>query len=222
MPALIASYTSDDQTWLILEDLDLHYPGRNDHLSIEGCKPCLRWLARFHGHHLSSPAAGLWDTGTYWYLQTRQDELRAMAPGELKTAAPSLDAKLANCQFKTLVHGDAKLANVCFSPDYSDVAMVDFQYVGKGCGIRDVAYFLGSALTESECHRHAEELVDVYFAELVTHIPMALQNAVEGEWRELYATAWADFHRFLAGWMPEHYKIHSYTKLMTKQALAEL
>lgn len=222
MPELLASYSSDNQTWLILEDLDLNYPIRHEHLNIDRCKACLRWLARFHGHHFQSEGVGLWDTGSYWYLQTRQDELNAMAEGALKKAAVSLDAKLENCQFKTLVHGDAKVANVCFSQNSQDVAMVDFQYVGRGCGMRDVAYFLGSALTESECKQYASNLLDVYFAELHTHIPATQQKAVETEWRGLYATAWADFHRFLEGWMPGHYKIHGYTKLMTEQALAEL
>ncbi|MFK7857761.1 MAG: phosphotransferase [Granulosicoccus sp.] len=222
MPRLLGSYSSVEQTSLILEDLDRDYPQRHDRLSVESCKPCIRWLARFHGYHFQSSGEGLWHTGTYWYLKTRRDEWTAMAPGALKDAASALDARLENCQFKTLVHGDAKVANVCFSQSGRDVAMVDFQYVGRGCGIRDVAYFLGSALTETECENHGEELLDVYFSELSSYIPEMLQQPVEKEWRDLYATAWADFHRFLAGWMPGHTKIHGYTRAMTRKALAEL
>ena len=145
-----------------------------------------------------------------------------MADGELKVAAYELDEKLNNCQHKTLVHGDAKLANFCFSETNSDVAMVDFQYVGRGCGMRDVAYFLGSCLQVDECERHAHHLVDTYFDELRKYVPESIKAALEDEWRSLYATAWADFHRFLAGWMPEHQKINRYTMAMTQQALAEL
>jgi len=222
LPGLVASHLSDEQTWLVLDDLDPRFPGRHKHLSAQGCIPCLRWLARFHGHHLQCPGDGLWDTGTYWHLKTRQDEYAAMAAGALKDAASLLDARLEHCRFKTLVHGDAKLANMCFSISGDDIAMVDFQYVGRGCGIRDVAYFLGSALTGQECELHGADLLDIYFSELSRAIPPDLRQAVETEWRALYATAWADFHRFLAGWMPDHHKINDYTLAMTRQALAEL
>lgn len=222
MPRLFDSYVSDNLMWLILEDLDPDFPLRHQQLSMDNCKPCLRWLARFHGQHLHSKGEGLWKTGTYWHLHTRKDEFDAMQPGALKDAAQMLDARLSDCQFQSLVHGDAKCANVCFSPDNREVSMVDFQYVGCGCGIRDVAYFLGSALSGQECNQHAEALLDVYFQELKEHISNDLADSVEAEWRALYATAWADFHRFLAGWMPGHRKINDYTERMTQQALSQL
>jgi thiamine kinase-like enzyme len=67
----------------------------------------------------------------------------------LKEAAPVIDEKLNTCAYKTFVHGDAKLANFCFAPD-GQVAGVDFQYVGGGCGMKDVAYFIGSCLNEKD------------------------------------------------------------------------
>lgn len=222
MPRLMASHASVEQTWLILEDLDIAYPARYTQLGVEACLPCLRWLARFHAYHLQSSGEGLWPIGTYWHLQTRLDEFEAMAPGPLKEAAHALDSKLENCQFKTLVHGDAKVANVCFSQNGREVAMLDFQYVGRGCGIRDVVYFLGSALTETQCEQNSDRLLTAYFAELLAHSPAALLHDLESEWRGLYAIAWADFHRFLAGWMPEHQKINRYTRAMTNMALAQL
>lgn len=211
-----------NQSWFILEDLDLLFPKRYSVLSADACYPCLIWLARFHAYHLQNDGVGLWPTGTYWHLQTRQDEYEAMAEGELKDAAVLLDARLKNCQFKTLVHGDAKIANICFPEAGDDIAMVDFQYVGQGCGIQDIAYFLGSCLSESECEQSAEKLLEIYFTELTLRLPSDVAAAVEKEWRELYAIAWADFHRFLAGWMPEHTKINRYTQHLTRQALAQL
>ena len=222
VPKLLHHHVAGQTRWLILEDLDTHYPVRHDYLSADQCHICLQWLARFHALHIGSEGNGLWSTGTYWHLATRADEYAAMLDSELKDAAQRLDDRLENCQFKTLVHGDAKVANMCFSDDSSCIAMVDFQYVGKGCGMRDVAYFLGSCLDETECSRYADQLLDVYFKELGKHVSSDIQQVLEAEWRNLYAIAWADFHRFLAGWMPEHKKIHRYTRAMTQQALSQL
>ena len=145
-----------------------------------------------------------------------------MTDGELKQAAAALDTKLNNGNYQTLIHGDAKVANICFSGDGRNVAMVDFQYVGRGCGMRDVAYFLGSCLSNTDCEQYADQLLSMYFAELTKHVPAKEQAALETEWRALYCLAWADFHRFLAGWMPEHQKINSYMQRMTVDALARL
>ena len=74
-----------------------------------------------------------------------------MKDSPLKENAFLIDEKLYQSSFKTIVHGDAKLANFCFTKDGCRSAAVDFQYVGGGCGMKDVAYFLGSCLTEEEC-----------------------------------------------------------------------
>ena len=222
MPGYLASQTDADNTWLVLQDLNRSHPVRHSSLNADDCIPCLQWLARFHASHLGSTGEGLWPTGSYWHLQTRKDELNAMAAGKLKDAAISLDRKLANCKHKTLIHGDAKVGNVCFSATGADIAMVDFQYVGCGCGMRDVVYFLGSCLSSIECGKNAGNLLNDYFYELNRHLPKSMQSCVEEEWRALYATAWADFHRFLAGWMPGHQKINSYMRSMTQIALNEL
>jgi len=155
---------------LILEDLDLHYPNRFTTLSFEQCIACVHWLAKFHAQYLHHPGNSLWPIGTYWHLDTRADEFAAMPASELKDAAASISQRLNHCTYKTLVHGDAKVANVCFPKTNGDVAFVDFQYVGKGCGMSDLAYFLGSCLSSEQCHRHASALLDVYFAELSRHI----------------------------------------------------
>ena len=168
---------------------------------------------------MGSEPKGLWPTGTYWHLETRPDEYKAMPDSKLKSLAPPIDDMLNACRFQTLVHGDAKVANFCFSDDKSSVAMVDFQYVGKGCGMKDVAYFLGSCLDEEACERLAPALLDVYFDELKSHIkdPAIDKESLEEEWRKLYPVAWTDFYRFLAGWMPTHSKIHGYTRKLAEE-----
>jgi len=204
----------------LLEDLDAAgYPRRCMSLSRAQLDQCLRWLASFHAHFLDRKPTGLWKVGTYWHLATRKDELKALPDPRLRAAAPKLDAKLNNCQFRTLVHGDAKVANFCFGE--GKVAAVDFQYVGGGCGIKDVAYFLSSCLTDGECEAQAPQHLDTYFGLLRKFLPAEVDGAaVEREWRALYPAAWADFHRFLAGWAPDHWKIHRYTRRMTEEALA--
>ncbi|MDX8406659.1 MAG: oxidoreductase family protein [Mariprofundus sp.] len=118
------------------------------------------------------------------------------------------------------------LANFCFSADGKNVAAVDFQYVGGGCGMKDVAYFLGSCLSDREHEQYEAALLDEYFRMLRE----ALQrygkqvdpDAVEAEWRALFPLAQADFYRFLVGWMPTHWKINDYNKRVTQAVLAAL
>ncbi len=230
----IPSYTASHRTaqchvaeptehgWrFLLEDLDAAgYARRCMSLNSSQLDNCLRWLASFHAHFLNHKPTGLWKVGTYWHLATRKRELKALKDPQLRAAAQTLDATLNNCRFRTLVHGDAKVANFCFGQN--DVAAVDFQYVGGGCGIKDVAYLLSSCLTDGECETQAPQHLDTYFRYLHHHFAADVDGqAVEQEWRSLYPAAWADFHRFLAGWAPDHWKIHRYTRRMTAVALAD-
>ena len=134
-----------------------------------------------------------WDTGTYWHLATRLDELEAINDPVLKKAAPLIDQKLNQCEFKTIVHGDAKVANFCFSENA--VAAVDFQYVGGGCGMKDLAYFLGSTLDDDEIKNHEAKILDFYFLELQKSMELNKTNQsfqkIKTEWLELYPFAWA-------------------------------
>jgi hypothetical protein len=203
-----------EETLLVLEDLDESgYPVRKTDVVWSEIACCLEWLANFHATNMQVPAKDLWETGTYWHLNTRPEELQVLKDVALKNAAPKLDAMLTNANYQTIVHGDAKLANFCFSETGDAVAAVDFQYAGGGVGIKDVAYFVGSCLREEDCERLEEKILATYFK--------ALQNALqkkeaflcfedlEAEWRALYPIAWTDFYRFLKGWSPNHSKINS-------------
>ncbi|WP_133013094.1 phosphotransferase [Marinomonas flavescens] len=224
--------------YLLLEDLDsVGLAERHARLSVEDCLVCLNWLANFHGEFLrpmerqdaapSSWPQELWPIGTYWHLATRKSEWQAMAEDPLKTEAGRMSERLLKAQYQTLVHGDAKVANFCFSEDGRQVAAVDFQYVGAGIGVQDVAYFLGSALSEEDLAASLPYLLEHYFAELGQAIvargeSQDLATAVIDEWQSLFATAWADFHRFLLGWSPDHVKNTAFSRAITDQALAEL
>ena len=216
---------SPDGSALLLEDLDLAGFGeRCSSVSEASLTACLSWLAHFHAAFLGETPAGLWPTGTYWHLATRQDELAALADEKLRDGAPKIDSLLSEARFQTIVHGDAKLANFCFSADGGSCAAVDFQYVGGGCGMKDLAYFIGSCFDETSCEAREDELLDLYFSRL---LPLAERRgfqpaALEADWRPLYPVAWADFHRFLKGWSPEHWKLTDYSERVSASVLLSL
>ena len=216
-----AQRTEAGEFWLVLEDLDASgFPLRCNSLDERGSESCLRWLANFHAAFLGAEPEGLWEVGTYWHLSTRPDEFRAMSDeAGLKSAASALDKRLSSCRFRTLVHGDAKPANFCFSPDRRRAAAVDFQYVGGGCGVKDVCYLMAAfGGWRGPDEATERRLLDFYFRELraaVAAAPPAWADrlptsaaggldldGLEQEWRELYPLAAADYSRFMVGWEP--------------------
>ncbi len=227
IPQCLALESSADEFFMVLEDLDANgYPLRKGKVSISDIKCCLKWLAHFHGLFMGKEPTGLWPTGTYWHLATRPDELQVLSDLPLKHAAPLIDAKLSQSPYLTFVHGDAKLANFCFSRDGRQVAAVDFQYIGGGCGMKDVAYCIGSCLYEDDCETYADELLDSYFSGLKGALAQYNSpfnpTAIEENWRTLYPLAWTDFHRFMKGWSPGHWKINSYSERLAREVLAQL
>lgn len=233
LPKLLAAWQQESETYLLLEDLDASGYGRRcDFLSIEKVGVVVNWLASFHARFLQTQRSkgwpeGLWSRGTYWHLATRPDEWHSMPEGELKKLAENLDKNIDGARYQTLVHGDAKLANFCFSDDLAAVAAVDFQYVGRGIGVQDLAYFLGSCFSETELNEHLDYLLELYFSELSRCILAAgespdIAEAVANEWYRLFPIAWADFHRFILGWSPTHKKNTEFSRKITEQALSQL
>lgn len=221
IPKCLAVETVNDEVLMILEDLDeAGYYLRKQNLSWEEISSCLKWLAQFHASFLGRHPEGLWEVGTYWHLETRPQELEVLQDQKLKKAAALIDEKLNSCNYKTFVHGDAKLANFCFAPD-GKVAGVDFQYVGGGCGMKDLAYFIGSCLSERECEELEDQILNTYFEYLQNELPQRNEE-LETEWRTMYRIAWADFHRFIKGWSPGHWKINSYSERITSEVIDKL
>ena len=227
VPRCWATQQLEGQFLFVLEDLDANgFSLRRSRLDLPGVLLGLEWLARFHARFLGVAPVGLWDIGTYWHLATRPDELAAMPESKLKTAARAIDARLNQCAFQTIVHGDAKVENFCFTADSSEIAAVDFQYVGGGCGMKDVAYFLGSCLDEAQCERDGDLFLNHYFAHfraaIMTRNSSALVDAVESEWRLLYPFAWADFTRFMQGWCPSQTRLSPYSQRIVEQVTKQL
>jgi hypothetical protein len=227
IPNCLGTKSDGDEVLLVLEDLDAAgYAGRRSSVNQTEWQACVRWLAAFHAEHLGESTDGLWQSGTYWHLETRPDELEKLDDLSLKNAAAAIDAQLKASAFQTLVHGDAKLANFCFSSDGSEVAAVDFQYVGGGCGMKDLAYFVGSCFRDEEAERREDEVLSFYFKELRGFLEQTEQDLcpdeLETDWRPLCRVAWADFHRFMKGWSPGHWKLSDYSERATREVIDSL
>lgn len=227
IPQSLKTYKGENEWLIVMEDLSqlgltqTTLDGTKNHL-----KSCLTWLANFHAKYMNTKSDLLWEVGTYWHLDTRPDELEVLKKSELKSYAKHIDEVLKSSKYQTIVHGDAKIANFCFNEDATKCAAVDFQYVGYGCGMKDVAYFMSSAIEPENCGAIQDWVLKTYFKalkEALNHYQPHLDFAeVEKEWQVLFPIAWADFHRFIKGWSPTHYKINDYSENITAQALAYL
>lgn len=227
LPHCLSISKKENEFLIILEDLNsTGYGRRITNITIDQMKNCLKWLANFHITYMGDKPKGLWDIGCYWHLDTRPEELKELKDRDLKKYAREIEDLLTNAKYQTIVHGDAKLANFCFSDDGNDCAMVDFQYVGGGPGIKDVAYFIGSCLYEDDCEKYEKTLLNSYFNSLkeaaVNQGKSKNIDELESEWRKLYPVAWCDFHRFLKGWSPGHWKINSYSERLSREVIKEL
>lgn len=227
IPKGLKTFQNENQWLIIMEDLSNF--GFNK-TTLDGNKKqiisCLKWLANFHGKYMNKKSDILWKIGTYWHLDTRWDEYEALDDKILKESAKEIDTILNSCKYQTIVHGDAKIANFCFNKSGNLCAAVDFQYVGHGCGMKDVAYFMSSAIEPKKCFEYEEFILNTYFEELekaLNHYQIKIDyKDLKKEWTIMFYFAWADFTRFLKGWSPNHYKIDSYSNQLTKNILKTL
>ena len=89
--------------------------------------------------------------------------------------------------------------------------------------MKDVAYFVGSCLDESACEERESDVLNTYFDTLAAALERRGSGvdigALIAEWRALYPIAWTDFHRFLKGWSPGHWKINSYSERLAREVI---
>jgi hypothetical protein len=226
-PRFLASGSLAQTDWLLLDDLaQAGYSLQKRELNPTEISACVSWLAHFHVRFLGQAPHKLWPMGTYWHWATRQKEWQRMSDLPLKKAAYLIDQKLNQAHYQTWLHGDAKPANFCFSNQGSDVAAVDFQYIGGGCGMKDLAYFLSACLSEKECPERLPVYVDEYFKVFKQALESEHANidfiALEKEWRALFPLAWTDFYRFLLGWMPTNTRAMPYSQKLAEKVVAQL
>ena len=90
--------------------------------------------------------------------------------------------------------------------------------------MKDLAYFVGSCLSEEDCAARETQILDTYFCFFREALEDESVNVddLEKNWRELYLVAWADFHRFLKGWSPGHWKVNSYSESVARKMIRSL
>lgn len=208
---------------LLLEDLSSHYNhatgmyhhNEGSNLGYEQTVMSLTWLATFHAHFWNDDAHHLAKKGGYWYLETRLDEYESMSDGELKSNAHRVNDLLDinsvsspdNHMFQTVIHGDAKAANILFS---SRAAFVDFQYCGKALGAVDVAYLLATSVNPEVLDFEQRSLLQVYYDGLKSQLNHRVirgdlkQSIVDkysfSIFKKHFELAILDWVRFMDGW----------------------
>jgi hypothetical protein len=99
-----------------------------------------------------------------------------------------LAAEAASGRAQGLVHGDYRLDNMLFGQPGADrlLTVVDWQTVGWGPAMTDVAYFLGCALPNEVRRDHYDALLRAYHEALGPDAPISLDDVREGVRRQSF------------------------------------
>ncbi|KAM3419171.1 hypothetical protein BST61_g5115 [Cercospora zeina] len=119
---------------------------------------------------------GVWLNGGYTYLSTRRSELDSLRQDITSEWSRALCGPKANSQpcvaeqvakllspatttsqsglgeYLSLIHGDVKSENLFTTVSGEEVAFFDFQYVGLGCGLSDLAKLFTCSVPEGLLH----------------------------------------------------------------------
>lgn len=190
-------------------------------LGIKEASSAVKWAAKLHALTWQEKAdkfvekIGLQSQGTYWYLDTRLDEIENMSrtgwEGRLFLAAAAIDARLKTDPFQAIVHGDFKANNMVSDDDH--FALCDFQYSGKACCLKDICYMIACYCKSNignnndndnnEYHDFEKELLELYYNELQLNLKSDNANAKIPPYEELLVAVdlcFVDLVRWMAGW----------------------
>ena len=169
----VSSSPADEAFALVMDDLSAQGFVQPPSLSEQAAASALDSLAALHAHYWGDAAVLAGDRGGFWPLERRPshelDEHAAQARWaavaaafssecrglpqhlgrDLALAAQRLDAAVASTAV-TMIHGDAKPANLFSRPDGDGdggaCKLIDMQWCGRGNPLSDVAYLLATSL----------------------------------------------------------------------------
>ena len=90
----------------------------------------------------------------------------------------------------TIAHGDFRLDNLLFGPDGA-VTVVDWQTVGAGSPMADLAYFIGTSFADPESRRTYEKSLFAKHCEIVEGGGIVVQR--DSQWRDYRLYAYSGF-----------------------------
>lgn len=188
-----------------LEDRGLKPYWMHHDCTFEHGKAVLEALAELHARYWESPRFETdlaWvrprtlKFGAIWHEASFVEARRAYLETDLGQSLPDdirdLHALWSNCfrdvyawwdtQPMTLIHGDSHLGNTFAYPD-GKAGMFDWQVIFRAPSMREVAYFILSALTHEQRAAYEDDLIAAYLSALRSH-GVAIDDAHA---RRLYA-----------------------------------
>ncbi len=210
-PKVHASIINDDKShsMIVMEDLSaLRQGDRINGLTWDEAVVAVKTGARFHaewygserlaefgtwGYPLDTPVynvvlpqmfAGGWETSQIQGAEYLDDEMTAFG-NDWSELLPVMQKHLVTAP--CLVHADWRADNMFVSADEGGIITIDFQLVGVGNGVYDLAYFVACSLEREVRGGREKELVQIYIDTLA-------ENGVEREFEEV----WFDY-RVAAG-----------------------
>ncbi len=157
-----------------------------DGCNIEDAKIVVQALAQLHVRWWNSPqlekiswlsSFHTWDFVDWW--QQYPHELHTLLPnldipdsifkvgGKVMSNLPSIINRLEGSP-TTLIHRDIHVDNILFEEQsiYRSARIIDWQLVGRGLGISDIAYFMISSIPPKQRQQAEHDLVKMYHSNL--------------------------------------------------------
>lgn len=172
----IAGCTIEDARAAICQAAALHGPSWHNPAMLD-----LEWLQPSEA--AAAQVKALYPQAQAVFRERYADVLEPEYMALCEELAEITAATTARTEKISLVHGDFRLDNLLFDikGGAEPIAVLDWQTVGVGNGLRDVGYFLGCGIGDGLRRAHERELLELYCAEMTARgVPLT----VEAIWRD--------------------------------------